>query len=626
MLINDADRRITLDVLRIIFDALPTPVYFKDIEGRFITCNNAFADLNEMSQEQIIGKTAYDIFERKYADFFTQKDQELIQNGSVQMYEHSFTTPKGHHKYILAQKKIFYNDSGAPAGTFAIISDITSLKEAEKNLKILSEKYAQVFNVTSDSLFVIELTPENTFRYAAVNRSYLLETNLLEAEAVGRSPGDLYGETIGSEMEAHYRHCIETMQVCHYREQLFLHGGEWWNTTLTPVLSEEGCFILGSSTNITEQVQSEKRLRESEERFRKYVESSPSSILVIDDQGKYVFANGTSLRRMGYTQEEILNMDYYDLLVKGSEHEGFLCFNELVESGQAHGLLKARAKNGTIFNVLVDGVRIQENQNLIFSTDITDRMTMETELKISKESAEAANQAKSQFLANMSHEIRTPMNGIIGMTELALLADTTEEQREYLEIIKKSSKSLLKVLNDILDYSQVEAGKITLEQKPYPLRELLWDVTELFESGARQKGLYIRTNIHESVPKQIVGDPVRLRQVLSNLIGNGIKFTAQGGINIRVDRCQQESKGTQLRFEIADTGIGIPEPLQEKIFQRFIRVEESYTREQGGSGLGLAISKGLVEMMGGEIGVVSAGEKGSRFYFTIQVPNGEAYL
>lgn len=624
MLIDDTDRRITLDVLKIIFEALPTPVFFKDIEGRFIACNTAFEELIELPRERIIGKTAFDIYERNYAEFFTQKDMDLMRDGGVQMYEHSYAPTGSRRKSILVQKKLFYDDGGNPAGTFATISDITGLKKAERDLRILSEKYAQVFNVTTDSLFMIEQTSDSQFRYAAVNRAYLLETGLTEQEVLGRTPRELYGESVGSEIEAHYLQCVAEMQVFHYRERIVLHGGDWWETALTPVHNEDGLCILGSSTNISEKVQAEKRVQDSEERFRKYVEYSPNSILVMDSKGKYLFANNAALKRLGYTLEELSCMSYRELLAEESREAGRLHFKELLQTGRAHSLLLARSKSGVLLHALVDGVRIQPDEYLIFSTDITDRVAIEDQLQRSKEAAEAANEAKSRFLANMSHEIRTPMNGIIGMAELALMADSQDERMEYLGIIKKSSKSLLKVLNDILDYSQVEAGKIELEQKEYLLRELLWDVTELFEGGARQKGLYLRTKIHESVPKQVVGDPVRLRQVLSNFIGNSIKFTSEGGIDIHVEKCLQASSGAQLRFEIADTGIGIPEKYQERLFQRFSRVEDSYTRDQGGAGLGLAISKALVEMMGGEVGVESAYGHGSRFYFTIDVPAAES--
>ncbi len=352
-------------------------------------------------------------------------------------------------------------------------------------------------------------------------------------------------------------------------------------------------------------------LESSEKRARQILETSFDAFVEMDALGKILDWSVQAEKAFNWTQAEVIGKQLSDVIIPANHRTAYEQeILQLLASGQGPALNKrfeiiASSKDGREIpvEITISAMRRDLSHHFAaFVRDLTERKRFELDLRDAKEAAEAANRAKSDFLANMSHEIRTPMNGIIGMTDLALETVLTNEQREFLGMVKSSADSLLSLLNDIPDFSKIEAGKLDFETIDFLLRDTLEDTIKLLGFRAQEKGLELACRILPEVPDGLQGDPTRLRQVIVNLVGNAIKFTAAGEVIVEVHVEEETETETTLHFSVRDTGVGIPEAKQHSIFEAFTQADNSMTRKYGGTGLGLAISSRLVKLMGGEFG------------------------
>ena len=362
------------------------------------------------------------------------------------------------------------------------------------------------------------------------------------------------------------------------------------------------------------------------------VASQTDNAVIISDKDGYIeWVNDGFTRMTGYTLEEAVGQKPGPLLQGPLTDPGTI--RQISDSlrqktGFTEEILNYH-KNGETYWLSIAITPILDEQGevikyIAIESDITIRKQVEEDLKIARKAADEANRAKSEFLASMSHEIRTPMNAIIGMAELLEDSPLTPEQRRYVQIFRTSGENLLTIINDILDLSKVEAGQLTIDNKPFPFRETVEGVCSVLSDRAHQKNLDLSCHISPDICEVLIGDPLRLQQILMNLIGNAVKFTDNGSVTVTADSLGEDSCGEldlncTIQFSIRDTGIGIPPEKLGMIFERFTQADTSITQRYGGTGLGLTISRKLTEMMGGRIWVESIAGTGSNFQFTVRL-------
>jgi PAS domain S-box-containing protein len=628
--------------LEVLLNNLQVGIAACDAEGNLTLLNRFVREFNGLPAVGPVDSIPLEERPARYG-FYYADGRELMRPEDMPMYralhgqsvrdfEYMINPPGGARRVVVASGQPILAPNGRKLGAVVAIHDVSQRRAAEQRLRNSEERFRQAFEFAGAGMAIVGLDGG----WLKVNRVLCEITGYSERELLEKNFQDLtHPEDLDADL-SHMHEMLENKRRHYQKEKRYIRrdGSVVW-IHLTSSLVRDGAgaplHFISQFEDITLRKRAEEAVRESEERFRDLFENASDLIQSTAPDGRFLYVNRAWSETLGYANAEIQGLRVFDIVHPDHRTEWAAAFRRVIVGENLTGLETAFiARDGR--KILVEGnAHCQFRDGLpvgvrgIFR-DCTERRRAEVELRAAKESAEAANRAKSRFLANMSHEIRTPMNGVIGMTSLLLDTRLTEDQRDYAGTIRTSAENLLTVINDILDFSKVEAGKIALETLEFDAQDVLEDTLELLAEAAQSKGIELAGRFAPNAPRRFRGDAGRLRQVLTNLVGNAIKFTAGGEVAVRVDAVHETDSDATLAFRVKDTGIGIDPGNQPGLFEAFSQADVSTTRKFGGTGLGLAICKQLVELMGGRIGVESAPGQGSTFWFSVplQKPSGSS--
>lgn len=585
-------------------------------QGHFLFVNAALGEILGYRADEILKIRLADIYEKpRQRTFFIEK---LLRHGSLKDEEVRLKRKDGNPIWCAITASVVKDHKGKAQWIDGILEDVTSHKRVERELLESKELFRVVFDNSAAAITVTDKDEK------------IIAWNPFSENMLEMSKEDLFNKPVKELYPPKEWRRIRSFRI---RQKGMSSGIE------TQVIKKDGSLVdvdvsisvlknsdgditgaIGIMRDITNQKMAERKLKESEYKTRVILDNSAAAITLTDEKENIVSWNKFTEQLLGMKKRD-LSLKHVSVLYPKDEWKKIRSENIRKIGSRHHLETKIIRKDGKIIDIdLSINVLTDSSGKIIGSVgimqDITERKHAQQILLQAKLAAEEASSAKTMFLANMSHEVRTPMNAIIGMIDLTLDSSLTEDQKDNLKTVRDAAGNLLNLLNDILDLSRVEAGKINLEAIEFNIRNVLHSVCKGLTVLARNKNLELLWGVDSKVPELLIGDPTRVRQVIINLINNAIKFTHKGKVEVNINVGAAIEDEATLTFSVADTGIGIPKEKQDAIFEPFTQADDSTTRKYGGTGLGLTISTRLVEMMRGRIWVESDPLKGSTFYFT----------
>ena len=619
-----------------VINGVKDPIFVKDDSLRFVFVNEAFSALFGQTPQAMLSKPGGDFLSPRDVALFERSEREVLATGRPYEVEENFEFNGARRSRIVRKNRVsMASGRSYVAGFIFDISDVkrreTEAEEARRHLATVLESLpAGVIIYDRDDNFVfanhkmLDANPElkpvwrpgRTFREALAfghSAGYFRQSGDLELDKLHDRDPDRWADGI-----------VERCRLPSASFERVNPDGSWHQ--VYDMRTDDGTFI-GVRVDITEIKARERALEESmreNEVFRSLIDNVPVSIYAKRSDLRQFYVNKGWCDLTGFSKEEAIGKT--DIEIFGADGEAFVSGDlAVLRTGQTQEVEETvTLADGRVRHQFArKGAMIASDGSLYLigsTTDITELKQRETELREARQRAVLADRAKSEFLANMSHEIRTPMNGVLGMAELLAKSDLDPKQKTFTDIIVKSGNALLTIINDILDFSKIDAGQLVLDPAPFNLPEAIEDVATLVSTRAKEKDLELIVRVEPGLGDLFIGDVGRIRQIVTNLLGNAVKFTDEGHVLVDVTG-ERVAAGTKLTISVTDTGIGIPQEKLQLVFEKFSQVDTSSTRRHEGTGLGLAITSRLVDLMGGDIGVESAEGKGSTFWFTVTLPS-----